>query len=133
MECVDSLKQGDIVLVKCKVEAVFTGGQMALVTTRDCNEGFDAYPDEIVGVIETNENVGWIRVRYEEDSDGEYTYLSKMPDDKQKVFILYFNDGVSMDVCERVNDYEIYTESGNDYAGLVKAWMPIPKNYIYIY
>lgn len=133
MDCVDSLKQGDIVLVKCKVEAVFTGGQMALVTTRDCDKGFDAYPDEIVGVIETNENVGWIRVRYEEDSLGEYTYLSKMPDDKQEVFILNYNDEARMDVCERVNDHDIYTESGNDYAERVKAWMPIPKNYIYIY
>ena len=131
MEYVDSLKQGDIVLVKCKVEAIFTGSQIALVTTRDCDEGFDAYPDEIVGVIETNENVGWIRVRYEEDSNGEYTYLSKMSDDKQEVFILNYNDEARTDTCERVNDHDIYTQSGNDYAERVKAWMPIPENYIY--
>lgn len=52
MDNVNSLKAGDIVLVKCKVEAVFTGGQMAMVTTRDCEKGFDAYVDEIEGIYD---------------------------------------------------------------------------------
>lgn len=55
MESVNSLKDGDIVLVKCKVVTVFTGSQMACVATRDCDEGFDAYPDEIVGLYEDKE------------------------------------------------------------------------------
>ena len=55
MESVNSLKDGDIVLVKCKVVTVFTGSQMACVTTRDCDKGFDAYPDEIVGLYEEKE------------------------------------------------------------------------------
>lgn len=46
-----TLKKDDIVLVKCKVEAVFTGSQMVMVTTRDCDNGFDAYVDEIVDVM----------------------------------------------------------------------------------
>lgn len=50
MDNVNSLKVGDIVLVKCKVEAVFSGSQMVMVTTRDCEKGFDAYSDEIESV-----------------------------------------------------------------------------------
>lgn len=45
---IENLKKGDYVLVKCKVEAVFINGGMVMVTTKDCNEGFDAYIDEIV-------------------------------------------------------------------------------------
>ena len=42
------LKRGDKVLVECTVEAVFVRGGMVLVSTRDCNEGFDAYMDEVI-------------------------------------------------------------------------------------
>ena len=41
------LKKGDKILVECTVEAVFVNGGMVMVTTRDCDEGFDAYVDEI--------------------------------------------------------------------------------------
>ena len=46
---IENLKKGDYVLVKCKVEAVFVDGGMVMVTTKDCDVGFDAYIDEIVG------------------------------------------------------------------------------------
>ena len=42
------LKRGDKVLVECTVEAVFVHGGMVMVSTRDCNEGFDAYMDEVI-------------------------------------------------------------------------------------
>ena len=45
---ISKLKKGDTVLVRCTVEAVFTESQMVMVTTRDCDHGFDAYVDEIV-------------------------------------------------------------------------------------
>ncbi len=45
---IENLKKGDYILVKCKVEAVFVDGGMVMVTTKDCDEGFDAYIDEIV-------------------------------------------------------------------------------------
>ncbi len=41
------LKPGDKVLVECTVEAVFTMSGMVMVTTRDCDKGFDAYCDEV--------------------------------------------------------------------------------------
>lgn len=45
---IENLKKGDYVFVKCKVEAVFVDGGMVMVTTKDCDTGFDAYIDEIV-------------------------------------------------------------------------------------
>ena len=45
---IENLKKGDYVLVKCKVEAVFADSGMIMVTTKDCDNGFDAYIDEIV-------------------------------------------------------------------------------------
>lgn len=33
--------------VICKVEAVFAESGMVMVSTKDCDEGFDAYEDEI--------------------------------------------------------------------------------------
>ena len=54
MEDINSLKEGDTVLVKCKVACTFTGSQMACVTTRDYDKGFDAYPDEILAVLEND-------------------------------------------------------------------------------
>ena len=53
MEDLYKLKKGDKVLVECTVEAVFVQSGMVMVTTRDCDEGLDAYVDEIKGV--TNE------------------------------------------------------------------------------
>lgn len=47
MNNITKLKVGDTVLVKCKVEAVFINSQMVMVTTRDCDQGFDAYADEL--------------------------------------------------------------------------------------
>lgn len=43
-----NLKKGDKVLVECIVEAVFPMGGFTMVTTRDCEKGFDAYTDEII-------------------------------------------------------------------------------------
>ena len=51
MEDLHKLKKGDKVLVECTVEAVFVQSGMVMVTTRDCDNGFDAYVDEIKGVI----------------------------------------------------------------------------------
>ena len=51
MEDLYKLKKGDKVLVECTVEAVFVQSGMVMVTTRDCDNGFDAYVDEINGVI----------------------------------------------------------------------------------
>ena len=51
MEDLYKLKKGDKVLVECTVEAVFVQSGMVMVTTRDCDNGFDAYVDEIKGVI----------------------------------------------------------------------------------
>lgn len=45
------LKKGDKVLVECTVEAIFVQSGMITVTTRDCDVGFDAYVDEIKGVV----------------------------------------------------------------------------------
>lgn len=45
---ISKLKKSDTVLVKCTVEAVFADSGMVLVTTRDCDNGFDAYEDEVV-------------------------------------------------------------------------------------
>lgn len=45
------LKRGDKVLVKCTVEAVFVKSGMVMVTTRDCDKGFDAYEDEVICVM----------------------------------------------------------------------------------
>ena len=49
---IEKLKKGDYILVKCKVEAVFSEGGMVAVSTRDCDEGFDAYVDEIYGIAD---------------------------------------------------------------------------------
>ena len=51
MEDLYKLKKGDKVLVECTVEAVFVKIWMVMVTTRDCDNGFDAYVDEIKGVV----------------------------------------------------------------------------------
>ena len=51
MEDLYKLKKGDKVLVECTVEAVFVQSGMVVVTTRDCDNRFDAYVDEINGVI----------------------------------------------------------------------------------
>ena len=51
MEDLYKLKKGDKVLVECTVEAVFVQSGMVMVTTRDCDNGFDAYVDEIKGVV----------------------------------------------------------------------------------
>ena len=48
IETMKKLKMGDIVYVACKVDAVFINGGMIQVSTRDCNEGFDAYEDEVL-------------------------------------------------------------------------------------
>jgi hypothetical protein len=45
------LKQGDKVLVECEVQHVFVNGGMVQVATRDTEDGFDAYVDEIKDVI----------------------------------------------------------------------------------
>lgn len=60
MEDLYKLKKGDKILVKCTVEAVFVQSGMVMVTTRDCDNGFDAYVDEIKGVV--NEQHYWISV-----------------------------------------------------------------------
>ena len=44
---IENIKKGDYVLVKCKVEEVFIDSGMVMVTTKDCDAGFDAYIDEI--------------------------------------------------------------------------------------
>ena len=54
---INNIKQGDTILVKCKVEAVFSMSQMVMVTTRDCDQGFDAYTDEIVCIGENVSSV----------------------------------------------------------------------------
>ena len=51
MEDLYKLKKGYKVLVECTVEAVFVQSGMAMVKTRDCDNGFDAYVDEIKGVV----------------------------------------------------------------------------------
>ena len=51
MEDLYKLKKGDKVLDECTVEAVFVQSGMAMVKTRDCDNGFDAYVDEIKGVV----------------------------------------------------------------------------------
>lgn len=48
------LKRGDKVLVECTVEAVFVKSGMVMVTTRDCDKGFDAYEDEVIAVMPDN-------------------------------------------------------------------------------
>ena len=50
MEDLYKLKKGDKVLVECTVKAVFVQSGMVMVTTRDCDEGFDAYVDEVKGI-----------------------------------------------------------------------------------
>lgn len=56
MEDLYKLKKGDKVLVECTVEAVFVQSGMAMVKTRDCDNGFDAYVDEVKGVSNTRNN-----------------------------------------------------------------------------
>lgn len=51
MEDLYKLKKGDKVLIECTVEAVFVQSGMVMVTTKDCDVGFDAYVDEIKGVV----------------------------------------------------------------------------------
>ena len=50
-QVVSNMVKGDKVLVECTVEAVFVQSGMAMVKTRDCDNGFDAYVDEIKGVV----------------------------------------------------------------------------------
>lgn len=42
------LKKSDTVYVACKVDAVFIKGGFIQVSTRDCDQGFDAYEDEVL-------------------------------------------------------------------------------------
>lgn len=68
------LKRGDKVLVECTVESVFTKGGMVMVTTRDCDEGFDAYEDEVVAVVRDaheGEAVAVIRDKHKEEGGSE--------------------------------------------------------------
>lgn len=51
MEDLCKLKKGDKVLVECTVEAVFVQSGIAIVKTRGCDNLFDAYVDEIKGVV----------------------------------------------------------------------------------
>lgn len=48
---ISKLKIGDKILVECTVNAVFPNSGIVMVTTYDCDEGFDAYPYEIKGVV----------------------------------------------------------------------------------
>ena len=50
---ISELRHGDKILVECTVEAVFVKSGMVMVTTRDCDKGFDAYIDEIKEVQST--------------------------------------------------------------------------------
>lgn len=59
MEDLYKLKKGDKVLVECTVEAVFVQSGMVMVKTRDCDDGFDAYVDEIKGVV-MNSIIGFL-------------------------------------------------------------------------
>ena len=52
----EELEKGDTVLVKAKVNAVFTGSKMVCVETRDVEKGFDAYTDEVASVNNDEEN-----------------------------------------------------------------------------
>lgn len=52
----EELCQDDTVLVKAKVNAVFTGSKMVCVETRDAEKGFDAYTDEVASVNNDEEN-----------------------------------------------------------------------------
>ena len=64
---IKNIKRGDTILVKCKVEAIFVDSQMVMVTTRDCDQGFDAYTDEIVGLYEPSSKMGkWIYKKKED-------------------------------------------------------------------
>lgn len=47
MEDLYKVKKGDKVLAECTVETVFVQSGMVMVTTRDCDNGFDAYIGEI--------------------------------------------------------------------------------------
>ena len=51
MQDLYKLKKMQTILVKCTVEAVFVQSGMVMVTTRDCDNGFDAYVGEIKGVV----------------------------------------------------------------------------------
>lgn len=51
-ETMKKLKIGDTVYVACKVDAVFIGSGMIQVSTRDCDNGFDAYEDEVLDFVE---------------------------------------------------------------------------------
>lgn len=55
---ISNLKKGDKIIVECTVEAVFVDSGMVMVTTRDCDKGFDAYVDEIKGIVEQTESEG---------------------------------------------------------------------------
>lgn len=58
---IKNLKHGDKILVECTVEAVFVNSGMVMITTRDCNKGFDAYIDEIKSVTPQEPRTGhWI-------------------------------------------------------------------------
>ena len=59
MDNLDGVKKGDYVLVKCRVDGVFSHSGMLSVTTRDCDNGFDAYLDEIEDVCDPPEDNTW--------------------------------------------------------------------------
>ncbi len=44
-----ALKPGDTVYVKCVVDSVFVESGLVQVCTKDCQEGFDAYAEELEG------------------------------------------------------------------------------------
>jgi len=54
-ETMRKLKKGDTVYVACKVDAVFIGSGLIQVSTRDCDNGFDAYEDEVLETVDNNE------------------------------------------------------------------------------
>lgn len=52
---ISKLKIGDKILVECTVNAVFPNSGIVIVTTYDCDEGFDAYLYEIKGMVNQTE------------------------------------------------------------------------------
>lgn len=54
-EELSKLHENDYVLVKCRVEAVLVNSGMVCVSTRDCEDGFDAYMDEVIDVVKIGE------------------------------------------------------------------------------
>lgn len=71
----------------------------------------------------------WIPVKFKTDKYGNYIYLSKMPKNNEKVLITDYSNDVRIDICNKEEINDIYTQSGNDYAERVVAWMPLPEPY----